>query len=116
MSLIDDFKVKCVMLDRVKTPDGAGGFYNEWHEGAEFEAVISNSTSTEAKIAEAEGLKRIYDVTTDVNAMLDYHDVFKRVSDGAIFRVTSEGEDVKTPSVASFSFSQVTAERWELPK
>ena len=116
MSLIDTFKEECVMLDRKKTPDGAGGFTNEWKEGISFFAAISSSTSNEIKIAEASGLKRIYTVTTDKNAMLDYHDVFKRVSDGAIFRVTSEGKDIKTPSVASFSFSQVTAERWELPQ
>ena len=116
MSLIDDFKVECVMLDKVKTPDGAGGYFNEWKEGAVFYAAITSSNSTEMKIAEAQGLKRVYDVTTDVNVVLDYHDVFKRVSDGATFRVTSDGEDKKTPQRASFSFSQVTAERWELPK
>lgn len=116
MSLIDDFKETCRMLDRVKTPDGAGGFYNEWKEGAEFPAAITNSTSTEAKIAEAQGLKRVYDVTTSRNAIFDYHDVFKRVSDGAIFRITSDSADVKTPASASISFSQATAERWELPK
>ena len=38
----------------------------------------------------------------------------KRVSDGKVFRVTSDGDDVITPPFATFSFHQVTAEEWEI--
>jgi hypothetical protein len=38
--------------------------------------------------------------------------VFKRLRDGKIFRVTSDGDDVVTPESASFHFAQVTAEEW----
>lgn len=116
MSLIEKSMVDCVVWNKEKEPDGAGGWNTAWKKGAPFKAAISNNMSTEMQIAEAQGLKRVYSVTTNKTAMLDYHDVFERVSDGATFRVTSEGEDIKTPEFAGFSFSQVTAERWDLPK
>lgn len=116
MNLIEKSMVDCVVWNKEKEPDGAGGWNTVWKKGAQFKAAISNNMSTEMQIAEAQGLKRVYSVTTNKTAMLDYHDVFERVSDGATFRVTSEGEDIQTPEFAGFSFSQVTAERWDLPK
>lgn len=114
MSLLQDAMVDCILMNKSKNPDGAGGFVTEWTEGAMFKAAISSNTSTEAQIAEAQGLKRIYSVITNKNAVLDHNDVFKRVSDGATFRVKSDGNDVKTPDSAFLNMSQVTAERWEL--
>lgn len=116
MSLLNEAMVDCVMMNKVRESDGAGGFVTAWTEGASFKAAIVTNTSTESQIAEAQGLKRVYSVTTSKNAMLDYYDVFKRIEDGATFRVTSDGKDVVTPRTASIHMSQVTAERWELPQ
>ena len=113
--LIDDFKADCVLLEKVREPDGAGGFYTKWTEGAAFTAAITFSTSIEARRAEKEGVSSLYTVTTDKNAKLEYHDVFRRLNDGKVFRVTSDGDDVETPRRATFQFSQVTAEEWVLP-
>lgn len=115
MSLLDDFKTPCVMFDKTRRPDGEGGFVTTWTEGAVFDAAITFSNSIEARRAEAEGVTSLYTVTVSKNAGLEYHDVFKRLSDGKIFRVTSDGDDIKTPERASFAFSQVTAEEWRLP-
>ena len=112
--LIDVFKEDCVMMDKVSVPDGIGGFTHEWEEGAPFSAAIVKNTTLEAKIAEKEGVTELYTVTVSKSLPLDYHDVFKRLSDGAIFRVTSNITDSKTPSVATFAFGQVSAERWVL--
>ena len=38
----------------------------------------------------------------------------RRVSDGTVFRVTSNVKDSETPDVSTFQIGQVTAERWEL--
>ena len=113
--LVDEFKEKCVLLEKTREPDGAGGFYTKWREGTEFEAAITFSTSIEARRAEKEGVSSLYTVTTDKNASLEYHDVFKRLGDGKIFRVTTDGDDVQTPARATFQFAQVNAEEWELP-
>ena len=114
MSLIDIAKVDVVMMDKITAPDGMGGIVHVWTEGAPFRAAIVKDTTLAARVAEKEGVTELYTVTTDKDIELDYHDVFKRVSDGAIFRVTSNVADSKTPSVASFQIGQVTAERWVL--
>jgi hypothetical protein len=115
MSLLDDAMVDCVLMEKKREPDGAGGFITEWYEGASFKATISVNTTIEAQIAEAQGIKRIYSVITNKNAILDPQDVFKRLHDDATFRVTSDGHDVVTPKSAFLNKSQVTAKREELP-
>ena len=114
MSLLDEMKTACVMLDKRRIPDGEGGFTTTWSEGAKFIAAIILDSSIEARVAEKQGVTGLYTVTTDKNAKLEYHDVFKRLYDGKVFRVTSDGDDKQTPARASFQMSQVTAEEWEL--
>lgn len=114
MSLIDEMKEPCVMLDRQTVPDGLGGFTREWREGAQFSAAIVKDSTMQARIAEKQGVTEVYTVTVSKGLTLDYHDVFRRISDGAVFRVTSNVIDSETPARASFQIGQVTAERWEL--
>lgn len=114
MSLIDVMMEECVMLDKRTVSDGLGGFSYEWTEGAPFRAAIVKNTTLEARIAEKQGVTELYTVTVDKGLVLQYHDVFRRVSDGLTFRVTSNIRDSETPTVASFQIGQVTAERWEL--
>lgn len=114
MSLIDVMMVDCTMMDRSTVSDGMGGFDYVWTDGAAFSAAIVKNNSIEARIAEKEGVTEVYTVTVPKGTVLNYHDVFKRVSDGAIFRVTSNIPDSETPSVSSFQIGQVTAERWNL--
>lgn len=114
MSLIDASKEPCVVMGKAEVPDGEGGFTTAWQEGAEFDAAIVKDTSLEARIAEKGGLTNTYTVTTSADAALGFHCVFKRKSDGQVFRVTSNGDDKRTPPVASFQFEQVGAEEWSL--
>lgn len=114
MSLMDDFKSTCVMLDRRTVSDGEGGFTTEWIEGAKFIAAITLDSSITAKIAEKQGVTGLYTVTTSRQINLQYHDVFKRSYDEKIFRVTSDGDDKLTPQSATLDMRQVSAEEWRL--
>ena len=115
MSLMDDFKSTCTILDKKREPDGEGGFHTVWFEGAKFMAAIVLDSSMQARIAEKQGVTGIYTITTANNVNLEYHDVFRRQYDGKIFRVTSDGDDKYTPASASLDMRQVTAEEYELP-
>ncbi len=115
MSLLDDFTSTCVMLDKKRVSDGEGGFITTWTEGAKFSAAVSLDTSIEARTAEKQGLTSVYTVLTGKNAILQYHDVFKRLYDGKVFRVTSDGDDKQTPKSAGLQKSYVTAEEYALP-
>lgn len=114
MSLIDVMMEDCTMLDKRTVSDGLGGFTTQWVDGAEFRAAVVKDSTMEARVAEKQGVTELYTVTVDKGITLQYHDVFRRQSDGAIFRVTSNIVDSETPSVATFQIGQVTAERWEL--
>lgn len=114
MTLIDTFKEPCVLMEKKRVSDGEGGWTTTWVDGAAFDAAIVRDTTLAARVAEKEGVSNVYTVTTDTNARPEFHDVFKRVSDGQVFRVTSNGDDMRTPDVATFSFEQVSAEEWKL--
>lgn len=115
MSLLTEAMENCVMIDKVTIPDGYGGFITDYKEGAPIDAAVVLDTSMEARIGEQQGVTNIYTITTKKNVNLQYHDIFKRLSDNKIFRVKSDGDDKKTPPSAMLNMRQVTAEEYELP-
>ena len=115
MSLLSEAMDKCIMLDKRTVSDGYGGYKTEWIPGAEFDAAVVFDTSIQARMAEGQGVSSLYTVTTGRRLTLEYHDVFQRISDGKIFRVTSDGDDKYTPPSAGLNMRQVTAEEWSLP-
>lgn len=112
--LLDNYYEKCVLMEKKRVSDGESGWLTTWMEGLEFEAAIIVDQSMQARVAEKEGVTGVYTVTTTRATPLEFHDVFKRTKDGAIFRVTSHGGEKQSPKVGTLDISQVTAERWEL--
>lgn len=115
VSLLDEATETCIMLDKVTAEDGYGGYAVVYADGARFKAAITFDTSIEARLADKQGVTSRYTVTTGKELTLEYHDVFRRVRDGKIFRVTSDGDDKYTPESATLNMRQVTAEEWSLP-
>ena len=116
MSLLSNAMEKCVFLDKRRVNDPEGGYKTKWEEGAEFDAAIVFDNSMEALTAEKAGVASRYTVSVPKGIQLEYHDVFKRQRDNKIFRVTSDGDDVQTPNVASFQIAQVSAEEFDPAK
>ena len=114
MSLLFDSMTPVMLLEKKRVPDGEGGFLTEWTDSVEFLAAITFDNSMEGRVAEKQGVTSLYTVTTKQGATLEYHDVIRRLSDGKVFRITSDGDDKKTPAMASFHVQQVTAEEWTL--
>lgn len=115
MSLLNDAMTGCVLMDRSTVPDGAGGYIPTWTDGARFDAAITFDSSMQARIGVVQGVKSLYTVTTRKTMNLQFRDVFKRLEDGKIFRVTSDGDDKITPPSARLDMRQVTAEEYTLP-
>ena len=115
MSLLDNSMTQCVMMDRTTTPDGAGGYISTWKDGAQFDASISFDTSIQARIGEVQGVKSLYTVITKKSMNLHDKDIIKRLEDNKVFRITSDGDDNKTPSSARLNIRVVTAEEYTLP-
>ena len=114
MSLLSEAMELFVIMDKRTEPDGYGGYIPVWSEGAEFQAAVVLDTSIEAKVAEAQGVTALYTVTTTKAMNLQYHDIIKRVSDGKVLRITSDGDDKKTPRSAGLNMRQVSAEQFDL--
>ena len=114
MSLLEASMGKCVFVDKRRTDDGEGGYITEWVDGAAFDAAVSLDQSIQAQIAQKQGVTGVYSVTVKKHVRLEYHDVFKRLSDGQIFRITSR-DDSATPESATINARTVKAEEWSLP-
>lgn len=107
---LSDFFEPFVMQVQDSRPDGLGGI--EWwtEDGDTFQAGISTMSSTEAKIAEQNGMKTIYTIVAPESVTLRQDDRVKRVKDGRLYRITSDSADMTTPAPASVRYAQVTAE------
>ena len=114
MSLVDEFKVACTLLQKTRIPDGEGGWTTTWTDGPSFDAAIVLDSTLNARVAEKQGMTAVYTVTFDRGLDIGWHDAFRRDSDGQVFRVTSDPTDKQTPDRATFQFMQVSAEEWEL--
>lgn len=114
MSLLSDAMETCVLMDKRTEADGYGGYRTVYVAGASFQAAIVFDTSIQARVAEKQGVTSLYTVTTPRALTLEYHDVFKRLRDNKIFRVTSDGDDKFTPASTALDMRQVTAEEFTL--
>ena len=110
MSLLTEAMESCLFLNKSKVNDGYGGYINTWTEGAEFQAAITFDSSIEARVGEKQGVTSRYTVTTGRDLVLQYNDYFKRVRDGKLFHITSDGDDRFTPKSATLDMRQVEAE------
>lgn len=116
MALLDEAMTACMLLNRTYVPDGYGGRIEQWSDsGVKFNAAIVLDSSMQAKIGQQMGVTSVYTVTTRKPMILQFHDAFRRLSDAKIFRVTSKGDDKKTPDSATLNMRQVSAEEWSLP-
>lgn len=116
MSLYEDAMKQFVFLDKRRVSDNKGGFFTEWHEGAEISAAVAFDNSMQAKTAQQQGVSSVYTIYTKKSVEFEYHDVIKRLEDGKIFRITSNGKDKKTPKSATLNMLAVSAEEWKLPR
>lgn len=114
MSLLSDAMESCTMYDKRIVEDGYGGYVTEYVEGVSFQAAIVIDDSVDAQLALSQGSVGIYTITTTKSMNLQYRDVFKRDSDGKVFRVKTDGDDKKTPKSAKLNMRQVRAEEWSL--
>lgn len=110
MTLYERMMCDCVRLIPSTEDDEEGGRSTKWDEGDHIKAAIVRDTSQELRIADKDAVKALYTVTTPSGTVLSYHDVIKRISDGAVFRCTSNSNPAPKP--ATFQFRQCSAEEW----
>lgn len=115
MSLLSDNFVDFKIINKSIVDDGYGGYETTWTEGATIQGAMVLDTSTQARMAEVQGVKDLYTLTVRRSVELDFHTVIKRVEDNKIFRLTTDSDDKKTPKTAGLDMRQYSAEEWTLP-
>ena len=119
MSLLDDFAHKCVLMEKTRRPDGAGGYIVAWAEGAEFLNYRALDTSMDARRAEKEGVTSVYSALVNKAVPIEYGDYFRDKTTGDTYRVTSNPEERSAPKSAGPMIQGLkffTVERKELPQ
>lgn len=115
MSLMDEYTDSCVLLTRTKERDGVGGYRTVWTPGVTFSAAWEYESAPEITVAEQQGVARTYRIYVDKTLDLEYHDAFRRVGNGQVYRVTNPGTDRKTPSFSRLNKRLIEVEKWEIP-
>lgn len=115
MALLDYYAHECQILERVRLNDNQGGYYTEWREGATFTNYQALNTSTEAQIAEKQGITSIYGALVEQSVPLAYGDYYRDNADGETFRVTSEPNESYTPSSSGLNLKYYSSEKAVLP-
>jgi hypothetical protein len=110
-----NFADKFMLLNRTVVSDGMGGWATVWTDGAEFDCLLENHSSIEARQAQQSGVTSLFTGTVDNQLPIEFNDVFKRLSDGETFRVTSNPSDQTTPAIATFQAKSFSAERFTIP-
>ena len=118
MTLIESMMVDCVRLVLSSASDDLLGHHNEWTDGAPFRAAIikqaiSRDPPQPFPMAEQPVIKELYTVVVPTGTVLGAHEAFRRVSDGATFRVTGDARDTEAPAQSSVPIAKTTAERWD---
>ena len=104
---------ECCFMTKTVTLDAVGGYKIKWAQGATFNAVVTEDTSTQAVVAGIEHSTTFFGVKVDVDVPLEFADVFMRLSDNATFRVrTSDGMDA--PDISTLGIKMRQAERYTL--
>lgn len=112
--LIDDYMTDCVMLAADSVSDGEGGQKQTFRRTVSFRAAVVQNAAAEARKAEKTVSDPGYTVTMPKTAPLKYGSIFQRREDGAVFRLTGDPREMRSPMRATFSLMQAPAERWEV--
>lgn len=115
MSLIERAMETSHIMDKTTELDEYGSVRTVYKQGAEIKVAYSFNSSTEARIGAQQGANNRFTLMTKRSVLLRFQDVVMRDRDGKTFRVTSDGDDNKTPETAGLNLRAVEAEQWEIP-
>lgn len=115
MSLMDAYKDECVLLTKTRIPDGQGGYSMGYTDGITFSPAWEYESAPEMLVAEKEGVSRVYRLYVDKALDLEEHEVFRRIKDGQVFRVTNPGTDRHTPETSTLGKRLIEVEKYTLP-
>lgn len=110
-----DHACEFILLERT-VENGPSGPVVIWNDGVLFSCLLTLDNSMNARIGEQAGVTSTLTGLVDIETPLKFYDVFRRISDGRTYRITSEPDERRIPASASFHVKAFAAEKYELPK
>lgn len=114
VNLIEGMFVRCVALRRAPEGDAMGGYGGGWTEDGEFDAAILKRGDAVGIEGQRAALEERFIAVIPEGVALRFHDVFRRRSDGAVFRVIGDNGDAAAPGPSTVRITRVPCERWDL--
>lgn len=114
--MMESMARQCIMQEKRTVPDGEGGFFTAYQDGAPFKCYPDLQSSVQARQAEKLGVTSLYDVLIPKNVPLSVGDIYRDETLGAYFRVTQNPKEKSTPETSTLDLNFFTAEKTELPK
>lgn len=120
MSLLSENMTAFCIMTPTRTDDHQSGNHTTWTEGTTFQAcaVPAQSRMQAAKSPVTQHAAKPdpdpeFTVFTERAVLLPFHTVIKRMSDGCIFRITSDAAETAAPKGAQLNLRMHAAERVE---
>lgn len=110
-----DYYEPLTIYQEIETP-GPMGRKKSYIKEKTINGAVGTLSKQEKLIAEANGIKATYVITTDLTDQLPYDTIIKREKFGQFLRIKSEPADATPPSISSFDWCQVYAEKFEMPR
>lgn len=119
--LIFQMMTQCTRRVPASTEDGLFGHHVTYTDGGTFQAAIYKQpgqsgrrvSDHEQTEAERPDLEEVYIVVVPTGTPLHFYEVFRRDSDGAIFRALGDARDTEAPAMSTVQIAKTTAERWD---
>ena len=111
--VLNQYFAEVCLLKRIPVPDGYGGETERWQEERRFSAAFFPDISEDARTAEQRGHRRRFTLLVPQAVPLGHNDRIRRVADGLVLRIVTEGNDLKTPPGSRLNLCQVQAEAVE---
>lgn len=115
MALEDFLTEELCIMDKISHPDGFGGIVYTWQEGASFYGKAIRKQGDTLLVAQQQGARETYSITTKAQVQLERGSHVKRMTDGATMRIITDPEDGTPPGISDMRFVYVLAERVSLP-
>lgn len=109
---LSDFYKDITFLNKISQSDGLGGIEFVYIDGVSFKGVITRESNIQTRIAEREGLKAIYTLSTSKNIQIDFGDLIK--CENKVYKVVSIKNELQTPSFSSLDLQQYELEKYEI--
>lgn len=108
--LIDYLEPFC-RIRKASRPNDLGGYVEHWEECETFQGGVTFVPGGEVDVAGLRALRTVPMLVHEGDVSLWQDEYVRRISDGAIYRVTGNSDDMHTPACATMQFAQVPVEK-----